>query len=608
MRSHSQSDGAFRRTDHEVIIQTMGLVIPPTREPREPSPSSIILNTEQINSVPFLLGVIEQMGIRELIDAHVTPHAFWQGVSVGTLVSLWLCHIVSQRDHRLVAVRDWVAQRTVTCNTLLEITLRDTDCTDDRLANVLSMLGDETTQANLDQAMLQRWLRVYRLPTETVRLDSTSVSVYHDPESDDSLLHQGHSKDHRPDLNQFKAMLASLDPLGLPLVCQPVAGNRADDGLYVSAYQAAVKVLGTSAVLVVGDSKMGALATRGHLVAGQSAYLCAYRPPSATEEIAIWREQALRRQTAWQCLEKIDPKTGEVLSEVMIDEWEREQSWTHPVTKQTHQWSERVLVARSSAYQAGLRRRRERTLARLTEDLAKLWQPPGRGRKRYGYQQELERVVAERIAQAKLTGVVQTRVAQETLPDGTTRWVVSALWVNLAAWQALVERLGWQVYVTNTIRAHYNAPALIAAYHQQVVQERGFSRLKTRHLHIRPVYLRDEKRIAGLLWLLCLALRVLTLTEYRLRTALAERGEALVGLNPASRTQSTVRPTTERVLDAFSSITWTSIEVEGASYHHVTPLNATQRHVLALLKLPDDLYEHLASPPTNSNSVLHLRE
>jgi hypothetical protein len=48
---------------------------------------------------------------------------------------------------------------------------------------------------------------------------------------------------------------------------------------------------------------------------------------------------------------------------------------------------------------------------------------------------------------------------------------------------------------------------------------------------------------------------VLTLTEYRLRTALAERGEELAGLNPASRTQSTACPTTERVLDAFTSIT-----------------------------------------------------
>ncbi|MHC4336126.1 MAG: DUF4277 domain-containing protein, partial [Planctomycetota bacterium] len=140
-----------------------------------------MLNNEQINNVPFLLGVIEHMGIRDLIDAHITPHGAWQGASVGTVVSIWLCHILAERNHRLVAVRDWVAQRTATFNSLLDMTLRDTDLTDDRLANVLSMLSPETTQAKLDGAMLQRWIRVYRLPTETMRLDSTSVSVYHDP-------------------------------------------------------------------------------------------------------------------------------------------------------------------------------------------------------------------------------------------------------------------------------------------------------------------------------------------------------------------------------------------------------------------------------------------
>lgn len=581
----------------------MGFVTPPDIEP---SPSTLTLTNEQINSVPLLLGVIEQMGIRDVIDAHVTPHGAWQGASIGTLVSIWLCHILAERDHCLVAVRDWVAERTQTFNTLLEMTLRDTDCTDDRLGNVLSMLGAETTQATLDGAMLGKWVRVYRLPTATMRLDSTSVSVYHDATTDASLLQPGHSKDHRPDLRQFKAMLATLDPLGLPLVCQPVAGNRADDGLYVPAYEAAVNALGTSEVLVVGDSKMGALATRGHMVAAQSCYLCAYHPPSATEELASWREQALARAATWQCLEKVDPKTGEVLSEVMIDEWEREQSWTHPVTQKTHTWTERVLVVRSSAYQAGLRQRRARALARLTDDLVTLWHPPGRGRKRYRSREELERTVAERIARAGLPGVVQTAVAEETLPDGSSRWIVSAVWVHLAAWQALVARLGWQVYVTNTTKAHYSAPALVASYHQQALEERGFSRLKTRNLHIRPVYLRDETRIAGLLWLLCLALRVLTLTEHRLRTALAARGEELAGLNPASRTQSTSRPTTERVLAVFTSITLTTIGTAGGSYHHVTPLNATQRHILALLELPDNLYERLARPSTNF--VLHLRE
>lgn len=593
----------FCQHDQEVTTRTMGFVTPPNREM---SPPALTITNEQINSVPLLLGVLEDMGIRTLIDTHVTPHGAWQGASVGTVVSLWLCHILAERDHRLVAVRDWVAERTQTFNTWLDSPLRDTDCTDDRLANVLTMLGDATTQGRLDATMLQQWVRVYRLPTETMRLDSTSVSVYHDPSDPDSLLQEGHSKDHRPDLRQFKAMLATLDPLGLPLVCQPVAGHRADDGLYVSAYAAATTALGTSQVLVVGDSKMGALATRGHIVAGQSAYLCAYRPPSATEELAAWRETALARAVHWQCLETVDSKTGELLKEVVIDEWERTQTWTHPVTTTSHTWTERVLVARSSAYQAGLRRRRERTLARLSDDLGKLWHPPGRGRKRYHSREALERTVAERVAGAGLTGVVQTTVAEDTLSDGTTRWIVAAVWVHLAAWQALVERLGWQVYVTNTTATQYTTPTLVAVYHQQVIAERGFSRLKTRNLHIRPVYLRDETRIAGLLWLLCLALRVLTLTEYRLRTALAERGEALAGLNPASRAQTTAQPTTERVLAAFANVTLTTIRAAGECFHHVTPLNPTQCHVLALLELPADLYERLAQPA--SNLVLHLRE
>ena len=581
----------------------MGFVTPPAIEP---SPSTLTLTNAQINSVPVLLGVIEQRGIRDVIDAPVTPHGAWQGASVGTLVSLGRCHILAERDHCLVAVRDGVAERPQTFHTLLEMILRATDCTDERLGNVLSMLGAETTQATLERAMLENWVRGYRLPTATMRLDRTSVSVSHAARTDESLFQQGHRKDHRPDLRQCKAMLATLDPLGLPLVCQPVAGHRADEGLSVPASEAAVQALGTSAVWVVGESTMGAVATRGPMVAGQSCSLCAYRPPSATEELASWREQALVRAATWQCLETGDPKTGAVLSEVMIDEWEREQRWTPPLTQQSHPWTERGLVVRSSAYQAGLRQRQARALTRLTEDVVTRWPPPGRGRTRYRSREELERTVAERIARAGLPGVVQTAVAEETRPDGTSRWIVSAVWGHLAAWQALGARLGWQVYATTTTKAHYSAPALVASSHQQALEERGFSRLKPRNLPIRPVYLRNETRLAGLLWLLCLALRVLTLTEPRLRTALATRGEKLAGRNPASRTQSTLRPTTERVLAVFTALTLPTIGTAGGSYHHVTPLNATQRHLLALLALPDNLYERLARPSTNF--VLHLRE
>ena len=563
------------------------------------------ITSEQINSVPLLIGIMDALGIRPLLDQHVTPHGHWRGSRVGTAVTIWLSYLLQERDHRLVLVRDWANARAHTLNTLLDITLRATDCSADRLANILTMLGDPATQATLDEALVQQWVRVYRLPTATVRLDSTSVSVYHDPEEPDSLLQFGHSKDHRPDLRQFKAMLATLDPLGLPLVCQMISGERADDRLYVPAYTAAVAALGTAAVLVVGDSKMAALATRGHLVAHGSSYLCPYRPPQATAERADWIEQALTRSAHWQRIQTVDEHTGEVRVHAVIDTWTRAQSWTDPATTR-HAWTERVLVVRSTASQTGQRTLRERALARLTDQLTALWQAPARGRKRYTSRFELEQTVATWIARAGLTAVVQAPVVEEALPDGTTRWTVERIAVDLAAWQALVDRLGWQVYVSNTAPAQYDAEALVSTYHQQPMLERGISRLKTRNLQIRPVYLRDERRIAGLLWLLTLALRVLTLTEYRLRTALAERNAAVAGLNPASRTQTTQRPTTERVIAAFANLTVTTVRRDGACERYLTPLNTTQRQLLSLLKLPADLYDRLAVPIPNL--VHHLLE
>ena len=564
------------------------------------TPPALIITNEQVNSLPLLLGIMNDMGIRDLIDTHVTPHGNWEGASVGTLLSIWLSHILQERDHRMVTVRDWVTERAQTINTLLDLTLRETDCTDDRLATLLTLLGDPATQATLDAALLQRWLRVYRLPTATVRLDSTSVSVYHDDVDDASLLQHGWSKEHRSDLRQFKLMLATLDPLGLPICCQPVAGNRSDNPLYVPAYTAAVAALGTTDVLVVGDSKIGDLPTRGHIVAGGSRFLCAYRPIHATSEIAAWVTDALTRPDTWLRLEHVDRRTGEVQLDALVDTFAREQTWTDPTTQQAHHWTERVLLVQATAYQTGLRRLREQALARLTTDLLKLAQPPTRGRKRYLQAADLAAVVAKRIAEAKLEGVVQTALQALALPDGSTAWGLAAVWVDLAAWQAMVERLGWQVYVTNTTPDEYAIEALVATYHQQPVHERSFSRLKTRNLHLRPVFVRDETRIAGLIWLLCLAVRVRVLTEQRLRAALQNQGAALVGLNPASRTQATTQPTTERMIRAFRNLTVTVVTGAGWEQRHVSSLNLTQQQILDLLGLPSDLYARLGEPSANS--------
>ncbi len=560
----------------------------------------LTITNEQIDDIPLLLGIIESMGIRRIIDAQVNPHGAWQGISVGTVVVIWLCYILTERDHRLVVVRDWVNARKETFEELLEIELRDTDMTDDRLANVLTMLGESKNATELDVAMMQEWIRVYKLPTEVARLDSTTVSVYHEVEEEESLLKHGHSKDHRPDLRQFKIMLSTLDPLGVPVSHQVVAGNRADDGLYIPAYDATVGALGTRDVLIVGDNKMSAFANRAHIAMNNSRYLCAYLPGPVQAEIDEWVEAALKRRDSWQELVKVDETTGELHILAHIDEWEREQSCLDPETEEIINWTERVLVVRSEQMRAGLCKRQARKLERVVERVEKLRLPPKRGRRRYRSEAAIKAKVAGILEKAGMQDILRVGVREETLPDGTTRWTIDSYWVDLAAWRAMTEHLGWAVYVSSTTPEQYDAPALVLAYRRQVGIEYSISRVKTRNLNIRPVYLRDEQRIEGMTCLLMLALRVLTLTEYRLRTALDERDEAIVGLNPASRTQATRRPTTERVLRAFRNITLAIIHTDEHRYRHVTALNPTQQHVLSLLQLPGDLYARLGTFAPNS--------
>jgi len=112
------------------------------------------ITNEQINDLPLLLGIIEEMGVRRVIDAHIRPHGNWEGSSVGTAVSVWLCHLLMERDHRVVSVREWGADRQQTLQDLSGQVLRETDLSDDRLANVLTMLSDPADQ--------RRWIRRWR--------------------------------------------------------------------------------------------------------------------------------------------------------------------------------------------------------------------------------------------------------------------------------------------------------------------------------------------------------------------------------------------------------------------------------------------------------------
>ena len=285
--------------------------------------TEVNIDTERVDDVPLLIGQQQAMGVPQVLDEVIVTHGNHEGLSVGWLTAIWLAYILSEADHRMCEVEPWAASRQETLSALLSQPMGEKDFTDDRLADILRYLGDDEVWEAVETRLGKRLIRVYALKPDTVRLDSTAAAVYHDPERG-TLFRHGHSKDHRPDLAQFKVMLGALDPLGMPVATLVLAGNRDDDGLYVPAIKRARPVVGEGGRLYIGDSKMAALDTRAFLQHSGDYYLVPLPMKGGVPELL---ERLLKpewsKQPKYGSLE--ERKANEDELDKLIAEWTRQQ-------------------------------------------------------------------------------------------------------------------------------------------------------------------------------------------------------------------------------------------------------------------------------------------
>lgn len=573
--------------------------------------SSTGVHTERVDDIPLLSGLLDKMNLQPIIDGIIHPHGNHQGVSVGWLLKLWLIHILSEQSHCLNLVRDWVKSVPETLARLTGQPIRELDYTDDRLADGLRYLSVDADWRRIEQQVGQHLIRVYDLPTARVRLDSTTATVGHDP-AQHALFQVGKTKAGTYD-TQFKLMLGSLDPLGLPLAADVVAGHRADDPLYVPCYRRIKATLARDRLLVIGDSKMSALATRAAIVAGRDYYLLPY--PYAKDAPA-WLPELL--QPVWaqrQALHPIflpedlpsdgrapDPKLA------LAEGFEVTRTQTAQVAGRSYTWEERCLVVRSCAYVAAETAALHQRLTRAAADLRQLTPPRGRGQHPIRDEAALQAQVTALLSHYRVAGLLDVTWVREVTvhakrayrgqPAHTEEdvwYVITAVTPNPAAIEQAERLLGWRIYVTNTPLTELALAEAVLAYREEYIVENIFRRLKGRRLSLTPLYLHRDDHALGLVRLLTLAARLLAVAEYRARCQLAAADADLRGLYAGQAQRTTNRPTTERLLRAFQQLTLTVITGVGPPIRHLPPLTPLQTRILTLLDLSPTLYTDLAA-------------
>ena len=555
--------------------------------------------SERADDLPLIIHWLKEMDIASIIDQELPPpHGNRKGLSYGQLSVLFLSYVVTQSDHRLCAVENWVEKHLLTLEMATGWNIGAKDATDDRLAYLLSIIGSSQTQEreNIALRLGQKTIRAYELPTDKARSDTTSFSVYHQIGTEtENLLKFGYSKDRRPDLVQYRQMLATLDPMGMPLLGATLPGNKTDESDYLPTWRQLEKIIGHKDFLFLADSKASTWNNRA-LIDREGGIYCfplamsQPRPkllsqwiadsPTAVEEIYYYGEDDSEAPIG----EGFEVPLGSLW-------WEKE-------NQQWYRWSERWLVVCSYALQQRQLKSLSARLSKAELALEKLAQKPPQDEvilqtnvesilKRYRVSEQILTSIEKKISYQKVyEGAGRgsknrpfRRVRQTTLSLTYQRCDH-----GIAHQQSIA---GWRLYVTNAHTERLSLEQAVNSYREQWQPERGFHRFKRGHLPALPIYFQDEERIRGLMFLLTIALTLFTLMEFVVRRQLTESEQSLPGLYSGNPKRSTFRPTAEQLLAAFSDLTL-YLYPDGST--EISSLNSLQRQILNLMKIPESIY------------------
>ena len=124
------------------------------------------IQIERLDDIPLLIGLQQRLGLDTVIDDVIPRHWLQEGLSLGQLVVGWNAYILSEADHRKIAVEGWGVEHQALLSELFGTPVRRADFSDDRLSQLLTHLADDTAWRCIEQKLWSNSISVYQLAPE----------------------------------------------------------------------------------------------------------------------------------------------------------------------------------------------------------------------------------------------------------------------------------------------------------------------------------------------------------------------------------------------------------------------------------------------------------
>ncbi len=466
---------------------------------------------------------------------------------------------------------------------------------DDRVARSLDALASSRARSLFFRLAL-RVIKHFELDTERVHHDTTTVTFhgqYAGSVGSPRMAH-GLNKDHRPDLQQLVFGLNVTADGAVPLSHEIYSGNRTDDTIHRSNVDRLREILGRGDFIYVADSK---LCTRKNLkhVAEYGGKFVTVLPRTRREDKQFRKDLRAGARVRWRRLVELQNtrrKSGP--PDVFRTTTDGPQ-----LTSEKH----RIIWYRSSQKEALDAQIRENVLQKAEGELVSLGARLNRGklRKWGAISKKVRELLRVHQCQQLLTVTIasQVKIQQKRLRRGRpkkgdpVREVRSHVYHlkvrrNKAAIRADARTDGVFPLVTN-LGSHEGGSKkqILLIYKYQPYVEKRHALFKS-ELGVAPVYLKKPNRAAGLIHATFLAMTLDALIERTVRRGMQEHGIAQLPILPEGRPSRT--PTTARILEMFSGVSWYEFERGGETVTFPIQLSRLQKDLLHLLGIDPSVY------------------
>ena len=458
---------------------------------------------------------------------------------------------------------------------------------DDRIARTLEALAS-TRGRSLFFRLALRILKEFSLATDRMHFDTTTVTFYGEYATSkaEPAIRHGHNKDYRPDLKQLVFGLNITSDGAVPLLHHIWSGNRTDDTVHTGNIESLRHLLGQEDFIYVADSK---LCTKLNLrLINKSGGKFVTVLPRTRKEDKEFRQHLRTSKVQWYFLLKIPSKRRFYDPPDIF--------CTCKTGAETTEDGYRLIWIRSSRKAELDKAARGDSIEKAFTDLQDLSAKLNRGK--FKKKSMIRKAVNSLLQSYNVKEFIEVKIAFRTeqqtcfLRKGRPKANAPVKIIRKRFYSLKIQKQqknlrnaagtdGVFPIVTNLDKS-YGKRELLSIYKYQPYVEKRFSALKS-ELRVAPVFIKKPARVAGMIHAYFIAIVLSSLIERTVRQNMQRKGIEKLPLLPEKRHTST--PTSPRILELFSGLTWFEFEQKENIVAFPLKLDKLQNDMLSLLEV-----------------------